>query len=200
MLSKHKETDISTELNVVDALVIVDVQNAFVLGAEAVPASKQLIESISILLAKARLAHAPVIFLQNDGDIGTLDEPYKVGWELFFPPQSHEFIIRKNQDNGFSGTLLKQKLEDDEIRSFAICGVLSEMCVAATARAALELGYDVLLPHDAHATYDVPSGPGSDGVPAVMVARVAEWSLGDEIIICASVNEVGFTKRKEGCA
>ncbi|WP_343578390.1 isochorismatase family protein, partial [Acinetobacter sp.] len=66
------------------------------------------------------------------------------------------------------------------------------MCVAATARAALARGYAVLLPHDAHATYDVPAGPGSEAVPAAMSARAAEWSLGDEIQICASVDEVGF--------
>ncbi|NNP75743.1 isochorismatase [Acinetobacter sp. Ac_3412] len=180
--------------NIVDALVIVDMQNAFVSGVEAVPKSEQLVASIRILIAKARSANAPVIFLQNDGDIGALDEQYQAGWELFFPPQSHEFIIRKNQDNGFNGTLLQQILNDHEIKSFAICGVLSEMCVAATARAALELGYDVLLPHDAHATYDVPAGPGSHGVPAAMAARAAEWSLGDEIRICASVDEVVFKR------
>lgn len=66
------------------------------------------------------------------------------------------------------------------------------MCVAATARAALELGYGVLLPHDAHATYNVPAGPGSEEVPAAMAARAAEWSLGDEIVICASSHEVNF--------
>lgn len=66
------------------------------------------------------------------------------------------------------------------------------MCVAATARAALELGYEVLLPHDAHATYNVPAGPGSEEVPAAMAARTAEWSLGDEIVICASSHEVNF--------
>lgn len=66
------------------------------------------------------------------------------------------------------------------------------MCVAATARAALELGYGVLLPHDAHATYNVPAGPGSEEVPAAMAARAAEWSLGDEIVICVSSREVNF--------
>lgn len=85
-------------------------------------------------------------------------------------------------------------MDDHEIKSLAICGVLSEMCVAATARAALELGYAVLVPHDAHATYDVPAGPGSNGVPAAMAARAAEWSLGDEIRICASVNELDSIK------
>ncbi|WP_436897695.1 isochorismatase family protein [Acinetobacter gyllenbergii] len=176
-------------------MIVVDVQNAFVSGSDAVPASKSLIASISILLAKARAANVPVIFLQNDGEIGSADEPYQFGWALFFSPQSNEYVIRKNQDNGFSGTRLQQILHDHRIKSLAICGVLSEMCVAATARAALELGYDVLLPHDAHATYDVPAGlGGAEGVPAAMAARVAEWSLGDEIRICASVNEVVFKR------
>ncbi|ENW81138.1 hypothetical protein F909_02429 [Acinetobacter sp. ANC 3929] len=191
-LESIEEIAISIQANIVDALIVVDMQNAFVSGAEAVPASKQLLASIRILLAKARSAHAPVIFLQNDGEIGALDEPYEVGWELFFPPEPHEIIIRKSEDSGFKGTSLQQILDDHHVKSIAICGVLSEMCVAATARAALELGFDVLLPHDAHATYDVPAGPGSESVPAAMVARVAEWSLGDEIIICASVNEVFF--------
>ncbi|EOR07578.1 hypothetical protein F896_01951 [Acinetobacter genomosp. 15BJ] len=178
----------------VDALIIVDVQNAFVSGIDAVPESEQLIASISILLAKARSAHAPVIFLQNDGEMGALDEPYQSGWALFFPPLSNEFVVRKYEDNGFDGTLLQKILDELKVKSLVICGVLSEMCVTATARAALKLGYDVLLAHDAHATYNVPAGPGSNGVPAAMAARVAEWSLGDEIRICASVNEVAFKK------
>ncbi|USA44980.1 isochorismatase family protein [Acinetobacter sp. C26M] len=172
-------------------------QNAFVSGAEAVPASKQLIASIRILLTKARSAHAPVIFLQNDGEIGTLDEPYQIGWELFFSPQLNEVIIRKSEDNGFKGTSLQQILDDHNVKSLAICGVLSEMCVAATARAALARDYAVWLPHDAHATYDVPAGPGSESVPAALAARVAEWSLGDEIMICASVDEIVFMKQEK---
>lgn len=62
-------------------------QKAFVLGNEAVPAAEQLLSSINILLSKARLARVPVIFLQNDGTLDTVDEPLQWGWELFFPPQ-----------------------------------------------------------------------------------------------------------------
>jgi streptothricin hydrolase len=53
------------------------------------------------------------------------------------------------------------------------------MCVSATARTALALGLEIALPHDAHATYDIPAAPGiSAMVPAGMVSRVAEWALG----------------------
>jgi hypothetical protein len=44
---------------------------------------------------------------------------------------------------------------------------------------------------------DVPAGPGSESVPAAMAARAAEWSLGDEIRICASAHEVRFVARND---
>lgn len=175
---------------------MIDVQRAFVTGTEAVPASESLIAALDLLIAKARAANAPVIFLQNDREVGSVDEPYQAGWELFFAPRSNEYVVRKSEDNGFDGTSLQHILDELKIQSLAICGVLSEMCVAATARAALARGYTVLLPHDAHATYDVPAGPGSEAVPAAMAARAAEWSLGDEIRICATADEVGFIQRR----
>lgn len=175
---------------------MIDVQRAFVTGREAVSASESLIAALDLLIAKARAANAPVVFLQNDGEVGSVDEPYQAGWELFFAPQPNEYVVRKSEDNGFDGTSLQHILDELKIQSLAICGVLSEMCVAATARAALAKGYSVLLPHDAHVTYDVPAGPGSEAVPAAMAARAAEWSLGDEIRICASVEEVGFIQRR----
>lgn len=192
------QTPIPSRIGAVDALIVVDVQNAFVSGAEAVPGHKLLVSAIGFLLAQARSANAPVIFLQNDGLAGAADEPFQPGWELFFPPQPHDKIVRKKNDNGFEGTGLHTILTGLDIRTVAICGVLSEMCLAATARAAMKHGYGVLLPHDAHATYDVPAGPGSEGVPAAMAARAAEWSLGDEINICSSVHEVSFATRRSG--
>jgi phage-related protein len=66
----------------------------------------------------------------------------------------------------------------------------------------VERGYRVVLPHDAHATYDVPVGPGyGQVVPAAAAARVAEWSLAtavtekqveDQIKLTATGREVDF--------
>jgi nicotinamidase-related amidase len=178
-----------------DALFVVDVQNAFVEGPDAVPGHATLRSMVELLLEKARSAWAPVIFLQNDGPAGAPDEPFQSGWKLYFSPQSGEVVIRKTGDDGFEGTDLDSILAALGVRELVISGVLSEMCVAATARAALQRDYGVLLPHDAHATYDVPAGPGSQGVPAAMAARAAEWSLGDEVRICASARDVRFKER-----
>ncbi|MBX9591907.1 MAG: isochorismatase family protein [Hyphomonadaceae bacterium] len=187
----------SHEAEPVDALLVVDVQRAFVAGPGAVPDHARLTSMVEALLEQARAACAPVIFLQNDGPAGAVDEPHRPGWALFFAPQAHETVIRKKGDNGFAATGLDHKLAALHVRAIAVCGVLSEMCVAATARAAMERGYRVLLPHDAHATYDVPAGPGSERVPAAMAARAAEWSLGDELEICASAREVRFITRPQ---
>ncbi|ASW05159.1 isochorismatase [Rhizobium sp. 11515TR] len=192
---EEEQREISDNNPLADALLVVDVQNAFVHGPSAVPGHAMLRSAVEALLDRARSAWTPVIFLQSDGPAGALDEPFQPGWKLHFPPLSGEVVIRKTEDDGFEGTDLDSILTAFGVKNLVICGVLSEMCVAATARGALERGYGVLLPHDAHATYDVPPGPGSQGVPAAMAARAAEWSLGDEIGIFASAREVRFKER-----
>lgn len=112
---------------------------------------------------------------------------------LYFSPREGDHVVRKREDDGFQGTHLHAWLQAKAIRNIALCGVLAEMCVAATARSALQHGYGVILPHDGHATYDVPAGPGgSPPVPAALAARAAEWSLGNEIRIVPLATDVVF--------
>ncbi|WP_429806759.1 isochorismatase family protein [Ensifer sp. B1-9] len=179
-----------------DALLVVDVQCAFIAGPHAVPGHVDLQRAVGLLLRQARAAGVPVIFLQNDGPEGALDEPDADGWRLFFPPEAGEAVVRKLKDDGFDGTDLEGLLRAREIATIAICGMLSEMCLAATARTAMARGFSVILASDAHATYDVPPGPGrSPMVPARLAARAAEWSLGDEIVLVDAAEEIAFAKR-----
>ena len=107
--------------------------------------------------------------------------------------QADEVIIRKSADDGFEGTDLGGLLHRRRVRRLVVCGVMSEMCVSATARTALRLGFGVVMPHDAHATYDIPAAADiSDVVPAAIVSRVAEWALGDEIDVVARAAGVDF--------
>jgi len=167
----------------VDALIVVDLQTAFVSGDNAVPDAPRLLDCANELLDRAREAGAVVVHLQNDGPPGADDEPETAGWELYLPVKagSREHVIRKPRDDGFDGTPLGRLLTAAGVRSVAICGVMSEMCVQATARTALARGYRVVLPYDAHGTYNIPAVPGvSEEVPAHVVSRVAAWALGDE--------------------
>ena len=178
-----------------DALIVVDVQAAFVLGPRAVVGAEPLVENIRLLLCRARATGALVIHLQNDGADGAPDEPGTAGWELALPVQmgDTELVVRKTKDDGFVGTGLKELLHRYDVDRLVVCGVQSEMCVGATARGALERGYRVVLPHDAHGTYDIPAVDGlAERIPAHQVARVAEWALGDEVEILAHARDVEF--------
>jgi nicotinamidase-related amidase len=179
----------------VQALIVVDMQTAFVSGNEAVPEAAGLLVAVRDLMRRAREAGALVVQLQNDGLPGTADEPHTVGWELFLPPtlDDGQHVIRKDTDDGFHKTELSSLLTKHRVRHLAVCGVMSEMCVSATARSALDLGYHVVLPHDGHATYDIPAVEGlADAVPHTMASRVAEWALGDQIDVIAHAANIQF--------
>ncbi|MEV6768072.1 isochorismatase family protein [Nocardia sp. NPDC051030] len=167
------------------ALVVVDMQQGFLEGAAAVPEADRLVAAVSGLLREAREAGALVIHLQNDGPVGEADEPGQPGWELPLAIPG-EAIVRKSSDDGFEEPELGGLLEKHNVRRLVIGGLLSEMCVSATARTALERGLCVVLPRDAHATYDL------EDIPAAVVSRVAEHTLGDEIELAASGSLIEF--------
>ncbi|MFI6318725.1 isochorismatase family protein [Nonomuraea sp. NPDC050556] len=169
-----------------EALIVTDMQQGFLDGHAAVPDAAGLTAVVSDLLNRARRAGALIVHLQNDGPVGEPDEPGKPGWELVLA-EPGEPVIRKTDDDGFEGTTLGSLLEEHEVKQLVICGLLSEMCVSATARTALWKEYAVALPRNAHATYDL------DDIPAAVVARVAEHALGDEIQLPHSAADVRFT-------
>ncbi|MFF9685938.1 cysteine hydrolase family protein [Streptomyces sp. NPDC014623] len=178
------------------ALIVVDVQQAFVRGEGALPGAARLVDRTADLIARARAAGALVVHVQNDGPAGAGDEPHTAGWELHHPVEAGptEVAIRKTHDDAFQETSLEGLLAASGVRSLAVCGLMSEMCVQATARTAVELGHRVVLPHDAHATQDIPAEPGiSAAVPAATVSRVAAWALGGDTDITTRAADVTFT-------
>lgn len=126
---------------------------------------------------RARAEAVPVVYLQNLGPLGSIDEPGSPGWPIHprLEPAGSDLVVEKVSDDGFEGTSLAGILEEHQVRHVAVSGLLSEMCVAATARGALARDYQVTVVTDAHATYDL------DDIPARSVARVAEHALGDEV-------------------
>jgi nicotinamidase-related amidase len=159
------------------ALVLVDAQQGLLDGEAAVPDAAVVIGRLVKVLAAARFAGTHIIHLQNDGAPGSLDEPETPGW-LIHPklaPEPGELVLRKARDDGFDGTELEDVLARKGVTRIAVAGLLSEMCVSATVRGALSRGLQVVLVHDAHATYNL------DDIPSSIVSRVAEHALGDEV-------------------
>lgn len=99
------------------ALIVVDMQSAFVAGPDAVPAAAVLVPRVTALLARARTAGILVVHLQNDGPAGAADEPDTPGWRLALKVRTgpRELIIRKTVDDGFEGTELGSILAESHV-------------------------------------------------------------------------------------
>ena len=177
------------------ALVVVDMQCAYVVGEHAVPEAAPLRTAVNRQLENARAAGCLVVHLQNDGAPGAPDARGTDGWNLVSDVSLGERVVSKTKDDGFAETDLEALLRSAEVSSVSICGVMSEMCVAATARGALQRGFTVVMARDAHATNPVPEqGPLAPAVAARLVSRVAEWSLGDEPVLVDRSSDVRFTR------
>jgi nicotinamidase-related amidase len=168
----------------VTALLLIDAQQGLLDGKAAIPDAAAVLGCLVRLLAAARSAGTLIIHLQNDGASGSLDEPGTPGWFIHHKvaPEPGELVLRKTRDDGFDGTELEDVLARRGVTRIAVAGLLSEMCVSATVRGALARGLQVVLVHDAHATYDL------DDIPASIVARVAEHALGDEVELADAVS------------
>lgn len=80
-----------------------------------------------------------------------------------------EPIIYKHEPNSFLNTELLDLLKSWEIERVVICGMMTHMCVDATARAASDFGFQVIVAEDACATRDLQYGDTS--IPADMVHK-----------------------------
>jgi nicotinamidase-related amidase len=69
-----------------------------------------------------------------------------------------EPIVYKHYPNSFHDTNLLEMLKEWEIQRVVICGMMTHMCVDATARAAADLGFQVMIAEDACATRDLKYG------------------------------------------
>ena len=69
-----------------------------------------------------------------------------------------EPIVYKHEPNAFLNTNLLELLNNWEVERVVITGMMTHMCVDATARAASDLGFQVIIAEDACATRDLKHG------------------------------------------
>lgn len=70
-------------------------------------------------------------------------------------PLENENLIVKNFPNSFLKTDLESKLKEKGVNKVIVVGMMTHMCIDATVRAAVDLGYETLLIEDACATRDL---------------------------------------------
>ncbi|MCM3628505.1 cysteine hydrolase [Paenibacillus glycanilyticus] len=137
------------------ALMVIDVQKAMFEEAEPLHAADELIERINVLLAKARASQIPVIYVQHNEGEGAPLQTNTPGWEIHsaIAPAAQDLIIQKHEPDSFYETNLQRELEAKGIKRLVLSGLQTDYCINATARRAVELGYDVTVVKDAHSTY-----------------------------------------------
>ena len=131
----------------------------------------------------------PVINVVNGSAPGAaLFDPATSAGEIIdeLKPSGNEVVVVKRLPNAFAGTTLAQELAALKERTgraeLILIGFMTHMCVSATARAALDLGWKSTVVAGATATRDLPD-PLGGVIPAETVHRTALAELADRFAV-----------------
>lgn len=138
------------------ALLVINMQAGSFRPPVPVSEGEELLRVVAALIAQARRAGTPVIYVQNDSAEGYFGEPDSPDWEIHpvVAPAADEPVIRKRTPDAFQETDLEDELNEMDIRRLIICGLATEIDIDTTVRRAYLLGYQVILVSDAHSTWD----------------------------------------------
>ena len=141
-------------------LLIIDIQrDYFPDGAYPLVEPEAALSNAQRVLARFRDNGEPVLHLQHvwDAPDAAFMRPGTAGVDIhpLVAPTGDEPVIQKAQPNGFVDTPLEQQLRDRGIDELVVAGMMSSMCVDATVRAAVDLGFTTTVVHDACAAPDL---------------------------------------------
>jgi nicotinamidase-related amidase len=140
------------------ALVIIDVQKGMFGGTDGGTPheAEAVVGRIADLIARARDAGAPVLYVQHDGGPSHPFHPGKPGYPFHekLSPRPGDDVTVKNHSSAFHGTDFDSKLKSAGVDHLIVTGMQSEFCVDSAIRGAVERGYKVTLVSDAHSTFD----------------------------------------------
>jgi nicotinamidase-related amidase len=103
-------------------------------------------------------------------------------------PVDGEPLLTKDLPNGFVGTELDSLLREHDVSQLTIVGMMSNMCVDATTRAASDLGFEVTVVQDACAAADLEFGDLP--VPAAQVHAAFMAALADAYATVVSADDL----------
>ncbi len=137
------------------ALLVIDVQRGLFEPQPRPFEADAVLGRIRGLVARARRAGAPVVYVQHQGKGGFLTEGSQ-DWqlELSLDVQPGDTVLHKTTPDSFLRTPLAEHLAQWGCDRLVICGYATEYCVDTTTRRALAQGFPVTLASDAHTTHD----------------------------------------------
>ncbi len=136
------------------ALVVVDIQQDYFHGGrmEVVGATEASMEARR-LLDHFRGNALPIIYMQHislhEGAAFFLPDTEGIRIHGSVAPLPDETVIVKHFPNSFRDTQLNEYIASRGIKELVICGMMSHMCIDATARAAFDKCYACTVAHDA---------------------------------------------------
>jgi nicotinamidase-related amidase len=172
------------------SLVIIDAQADYQSGRLPLSGIDSALANIAALLKRARDAGTPIFHVTQLGQAGSL---FDGDGGAILPqalPTSGEPIVTKRLPNAFAGTELHGLLQKAGRRNLILAGFMTHMCISASARAGLDLGYHVNVAADCAATRALPSHDGGAPIPAEIVHRTALAELADRFAAIVTSSEI----------
>ena len=164
------------------ALLLIDIQrDYFPGGRHPLVGSDRAADAASNVLGGFRARSEPIVHVQHfwDEPDAAYLKPGTAGYahDDRVAPAGNEPVVVKQSPNAFVGTGLEQRLRDDGIDQLIVGGIMTSMCVDATVRAAVDLGFAVTVVADACAAPDLEHAgvnvPGEQ-VHAAFLAALAD--------------------------
>ena len=175
------------------ALVIVDIQNDyFPGGAHPLVGPEDAAAAARTLLDDCRDRGGAVVHVQHvaaEPDASFL-RPGTAGAEIHesVAPHEGEPIVQKAHPNAFLDTTLEDELHARGIDQLVVCGMMTSMCVDATVRAAVDLGFEATVVHDACAAPDLEFA--GETIPAQVGDRLCVHDVADGYAEVRSADEL----------
>ena len=146
------------------ALVIIDVQKGMWSDSFAPYDDQGVLARIAALIAQARTAGTPIMYVQHHGEGDHPFQPGKPGFPFHdaIAPAPGDDVTVKHKSSAFHGTDFDAKLRAAGIGHLIVTGMQSEYCVDSAIRGAYERGYKVTLVSDAHSTGDTRVAKAKD--------------------------------------
>ena len=140
-----------------DAIIVVDMQAGLLEGAPKhdLPG---VIDRLNALTTMVRRQGGWVVWIRHCGRPGDGFEPGTPGWE-FLPAlirEQGDTVVEKILNDPFTGTPLRQTLEQLAPDRVLVAGWATDFCIDATVRAAVSHDHHVVVVSDGHTLSDRP--------------------------------------------
>jgi nicotinamidase-related amidase len=163
------------------ALVAIDCQREYVDGKLPLVGVDAALREVAALLEDARTGGVPVLHVVHRGRAGGAFDPDSAGFAIAAPAAARdgELVVPKGLPNAFAGTTLGAALQATDRKELLLVGFMTHMCIAASVKAAVDLGYGTTVVAAACATRDLPDPLSDAVVPAAVLHSVTLAGLAD---------------------